>query len=153
MCQTLFLEQKHSKNETKSLLSGGRQYRIFSDYKMHRTIRPTQVLEEENTGGKKNPLHCCPPLPSKPGKLYSDYKTHPHFLPNLGGGECILQSEKYSIHIRGMVSGKVSLWCLLHPPTNCAHYKMFNGSLPSFFPYNFLVSFNNVYGFHYHHYS
>ena len=30
------------------------------------------------------PLHRCLPAPSEPGKLHSDYKTHPHFLPNLG---------------------------------------------------------------------
>ena len=59
-----------------------RQLLYLLDYKMHPTIRRTQVLEQENR--KKTPLHCCP-LPSEPGKLHSDYKIHPHFPPKLGG--------------------------------------------------------------------
>ena len=53
----------------------------FLDYKRHRTIRRTYVLEEENRG--KKTLHRPPPPES--GKLHSDYKMHPHFLPKFGG--------------------------------------------------------------------
>ena len=56
-----------------SALSGHTDMPHFSDYKTHRTIRHTQVLEEENRKKKKPSLH------------------HRPFPPNLGGeGRCVL---------------------------------------------------------------
>ena len=81
----------------KLFISGSFHWTYFLNYMTHQTIRRTLVLEEENR--KKNLkqkmwscswlLQCCSTPPththSEPGKLHSDYKAHPLFLPNLGG--------------------------------------------------------------------
>ena len=55
-------------NNSKWLLST-----VFSDYKTHRTGVPR---------------------PHEPGKLYSDYKTPPHFPPKFGVGKVHLIVQK-----------------------------------------------------------
>ena len=65
----------------------------FSAYKMHQTIRHTWVLEEKI--GKKICSTTAPAL-SKPGKLHSDHKMHPHFPPKFGGASYTL---KNMVHI------------------------------------------------------
>ena len=78
----------------------------FSGYKMHWTIRPIQVLEEENREKKKNPLNCHPlPPPSEPGNLHSDYKTHSHFPPKFWGG-----SASYSLKNMVIVLSLLSIY-------------------------------------------
>ena len=70
------------------------QLPYFSDYMTHWTIRCTKVLEEENRK-KKKPASSPPPpppAPRKPGKLHSDYTTHPPFPPKFGG-----KSASYSL--------------------------------------------------------
>lgn len=72
-------------------------------------------------------LHCCATCPLlQPGKLHWDYKTHPTFLPNWGGG-CVLLSEK----IQSTLKGKGSLLPIsLSPVVQCYNFMIFE-LLPS----------------------
>ena len=90
----------------------------YGKYHIFRTIRHTGrkmylgfrgKIGERKPQNPAPPPHPTPPTPCEPAKLYSDYKTHPHFPPKWG-------SASYSLKNTAEVHSRVAK--LFYTPTN-----------------------------------